>query len=92
MVEFDWDEHNIRHLWERHRVTIDQAEAAFRDPRRVARQAVPHPLEKRRAGLGVTEEGRLLHMAWVYVGDRVRVFSARDATDRERRVYRRRGK
>ena len=87
MVEFDWDEYNISHLWECHRVSPGEAESALSDPRRSRRDAYGHSDEPRRGTLGRTESGRLLLVVWTRRGGLVRVVSARDASMGERRAY-----
>jgi uncharacterized DUF497 family protein len=81
---FEWDENNETKLLERHDVSAIEAEQCF---------ANPHT--KRRLGdallmLGMTDGGRPLLL--VYQQKRngiVRVYSAREMTDKERRIYRR---
>lgn len=83
--EFEWDEYNEDKLLARHNVSAAEAEQCFANPR-------PNP---RRAGddmilLGVTDGGRMLFL--VYQQKRngvVRVYSAREQTERERRIFRR---
>jgi uncharacterized DUF497 family protein len=48
--------------------------------------------ERRWALLGATEEGRRLYVVYTRRRGRIRVVSARDATPREKRRYRKRGK
>ena len=81
--QFDWDEHNEMKLLERHNVSALEAEECF---------ANPHT--KRRAGndyllLGQTDGGRMLFLVYEQKEDgTVRVYSAREMTDKERRKYR----
>ena len=76
----------------RHGVQPDEAEEAVLDPRRVARHAYSVAVERRRAVVGAAQDGRLLFVVFVQRGDLIRIVSARDAFDIEKRVYRRRGK
>lgn len=48
--------------------------------------------EKRWGLLGATESGRILFVVYTTRQGRIRVVTARDATDREKRPYRKRGK
>lgn len=81
--EFEWDEHNEKKLLERHNVAADEAEQCFANPN-----------TRRRVGsdllmLGMTDSGRMLLLVYQQKpGGVVRVYSARDMTDRERRAYR----
>lgn len=82
--EFEWDEHNEDKLLRSHNVSAWEAEQCF---------ANAH--SKRRHGdalllLGVTDGGRMLFVVYEQKrGGVVRVYSAREMTDRERRTYRR---
>lgn len=81
--QFEWDEYNEMKLLERHNVSALEAEQCF---------ANRHT--KRRVGddyllLGRTDGGRLLFLVYEQKPDgTVRVYSARDMTDKERRTYR----
>jgi uncharacterized DUF497 family protein len=82
--EFEWDEHNEDKLLRNHHVLALEAEQCF---------ANRH--SKRRCGddllmLGVTDSGRMLFVVYEQKPNGVvRVYSAREMTDKERRVYRR---
>lgn len=84
LPEFDWDEDNEQKLLDRHNVTALEAEQCF---------ANPHT--KRRSGeaivmLAKTDDDRMLLV--VYEAKErgvVRVYSARNMTDKERSTYRR---
>lgn len=84
LPEFEWDEHNEEKLLARHGVTVAEAEECFGNTN-----------SRRRVGdvylmLGITDAGRLLLLVYEQkAGGMVRVFSARDMTDSERRTYRR---
>lgn len=86
---FDWDGHNLDHI-ALHRVEDFEAEEALLDPGRVRTGAYNLPHEKRRALIGTTEEGRVLLVVYTMRGERVRVVTARDASETEKRLYRRR--
>lgn len=84
---FEWDEHNEDKLLKRHNVSAVEAEQCFGNPH-----------TKRRHGddllmLGVTNKGRMLFLVYEQkAGGLVRVYSAREMTDRERRTYRRKAR
>lgn len=84
LPDFEWEEANEDKLLERHNVSAFEAEQCF---------ANPHT--RRRVGdsmlmLGVTDGGRMLLLVYEQKpGGVVRVFSARDMTESERRTYRR---
>jgi uncharacterized DUF497 family protein len=83
LPQFEWDEHNEEKLLERHNVSALEAEQCFANPN-----------SRRRHGndlllLGVTDGGRMLFLVYEQKPSGVvRVYSAREMTDRERRTYR----
>lgn len=90
--EFEWDERNVDHI-ARHGVRPWEAEAAVADFGRVS---LPSRGRTRSGAIGISEDGRVL----VVIVERVeredgpmrRVVTARDATDNEKRSYRRRSR
>ena len=84
LPEFEWDENNEAKLLARHDVTAAEVEECF---------ANPH--SRRRTGadlllLGATDHGRMLFLVYEQrASGVVRVYSAREMTDGERRTYRR---
>jgi len=84
LPEFEWDENNEEKLLERHNVSALEAEQCFTNPNTRRREADALLL------LGVTDEGRMLFVVYQQKPDGVvRVYSAREMTQKERRVYRR---
>lgn len=88
---FDWDEHNERHVRE-HGVEPAEAEEALADPDRLGTAAYRIARERRWAYLGAIEPGRILFVVYTHRARRIRVVTAREATDREKRRYRKGGK
>jgi uncharacterized DUF497 family protein len=84
LPEFEWDENNEDKLLHNHQVSAAEAEQCF---------ANPHT--RRRVGddmlmLGTTGGGRMLLLVYQQKANGVvRVYSAREQTDKERRTYRR---
>ena len=87
--EFDWDEANERHIDE-HRVTIEEAEEALLDPRRLPATARSTSTERRIATIGSTAGGRILFVVFTVRRGRLRVITAYTAPEHMRRQYRRR--
>jgi len=82
--EFEWDEHNEDRLLERHNVSAMEAEQCFANPNTRRREGDDLLL------LGVTDGGRMLFLVYEQKANGVvRVYSAREMTDNERRTYRR---
>lgn len=83
--EFEWDENNEDKLLRNHNVSAAEAAQCF---------ANPHP-GPRRVGddllmLGITDGGRMLLLVYEQKPNGVvRVYSAREQTDKERRTFRR---
>ena len=83
LPEFEWDEHNEEKLLERHDVSAIEAEQCFANPNTRRRHGDDLLL------LGVTHGGRMLFLVYEQKQSGVvRVYSAREMTDRERRTYR----
>lgn len=81
---FDWDAANIDHI-ARHGFTLEEVEEVFGGPYKVRRSR-----EGRYVALGETFDGRLAYVVYERLGRRVvRVVTARDMKDWERRLYRR---
>jgi hypothetical protein len=81
---FEWDEDNILHV-ERHRFTPEQVEEVFAGDHRVRRTR-----QRRYLALGETLDGRLALVVFHRLpGGLIRVVTARDMDDSERRLFRR---
>ena len=86
---FDWDSGNARKN-EKHGVSQAEAEQVFFNEPLVVLADVGHSTrESRFHALGVTDEGRLLHITFTlrYESTRLRVISARDMHRKERAAY-----
>ena len=84
---FDWDEANEGHIWDRHHGSPAEAEEAVLDP--AALMVGAQDRGERRTGLiGATEDGRLLRVIYTMRGRTIRVVTAREANEWERRLYR----
>jgi uncharacterized DUF497 family protein len=86
--DFDWDEFNIEHIAE-HGVTPTEAEDAILDPDRVPSESRNTPTEKRQGLIGMTENGRILFVSMTLRRGAVRVVTAYEASERQKRQYRR---
>lgn len=79
--KFDWDERNIEHI-ARHNITPEEAEDIF--PEALFRKG----REGRLLVYGVTDSGRYIFVAAALKsGGIIRVITARDMTQSERRYY-----
>jgi uncharacterized protein len=90
-TDFDWDGFNIDHI-AKHGVTPNEAEDALLDPDRVPSQARGTARERRRGVLGMTESGRILFVSYTVREGAIRVVTAYEASERQKRQYRRRNR
>lgn len=83
---FDWDEKNENHIAE-HGIAIFEIEEAILFNRPFYQRS----REGKYIAYGVTEEGRYLFIVFVIKGSgRIRVISARDMAEKEKRYYKKR--
>ncbi|MFC7677539.1 BrnT family toxin [Paenibacillus sp. GCM10028914] len=88
MLLFLWDEENIQHI-SRHNVEPFEAEDALMDPQRIKFSAHSGNM----GIIGSTEDGRRLVVIYIKkVLGKIRVITARDATESEARTYKRRNR
>ena len=81
---FDWDDDNILHI-DRHGFTPEEVEEVFVGDHKVRRTR-----QKRYIALGETLPGRLAFVVFRRLpGGLIRVITARDMSDSERRLFRR---
>ena len=85
---FQWDEGNAEKNWIKHKVSRAECEEAFySDPLLVALDVRHSQAEPRLYALGQTDEGRLLFVVFTIRERLIRVISARDMRQRERKEY-----
>lgn len=86
---FQWDAANSGKIWERHRVAPTECEELFFNRPLVFGKDEEHLAEEERMyGLGQSDAGKLLFVAYTIRGRVIRVISARDMSRKERRIYR----
>lgn len=82
---FEWDKENFEHVL-RHNVFPDDIEEAC-----VNKPYVRKTFDERYLVYGVTDDGRYLLVVGIYKGKGIfRVITARDMTEREKSLYKRR--
>lgn len=85
---FQWDEHNIDKIWNKHGVTPSECEQVFFNlPLVVADDTRDSEQEKRYYVLGRSDAGRRLFVVFTLRRTLVRVISARAMSRRERNIY-----
>jgi uncharacterized DUF497 family protein len=83
--EFEWDDKKAKRNFRDHRVTFEQARAAFNDPDSIDEDD-PEPDEKRFSRLCRLGQ-QVFVVIWTERGDRIRIISARLATKHEQSIY-----
>jgi uncharacterized DUF497 family protein len=89
IIGFDWDDGN-RLKNEKHRVdSFETEQVFFNQPLIIVSDEVHSRFEVRFHALGITNEGRTLHVTFTLRQDdtHIRVISARDMSRKERRIY-----
>ena len=85
---FDWNRGNIEKNWEKHNVSPVECEQIFFNQPLIILDDPKHSiLEKRYAGFGCTDAGRLLIVIFTKRRKFLRVISARNMNRRERKFY-----
>jgi uncharacterized protein len=87
---FDWDEGNSRKNIDKYSVSQAEAEQVFfNQPLLVVADPRHSTLEQRYHALGITDDGRRLHISFTLraTGTLVRVISARDMHRKERVIH-----
>lgn len=87
-MQFEWDPAKAATNLRKHGVSFDEATSVFRAPLAYTFVDPNHSVgEQRWLTFGVSERGRLLVVSHLEHNDRVRLLSARAATNHERRIY-----
>ena len=85
---FQWNQGNIEKNWLKHKVSPVECEQIFFNQPLIILDDHKHSVsEKRFAGFGRTDAGRLLVVIFTKRGKLLRVISARDMNRRERKFY-----
>jgi len=81
---FEWDEYNSAHI-EEHGLSMNDVEDALLDLCRLGSPARDVFGEQRRGVIGATSAGRVIFVVVTRRGNAVRVVTAREANEREKR-------
>ena len=85
---FEWDKHNSKKNWEKHRVTPVECEQIFFNRPFIITDDIKHSqLEKRFYGLGKTDFKRQLFIVFTIRNNLIRIISARNMSKKEKRSY-----
>ena len=87
-LRFEWDERNTGKNRQRHRVTPSECEEMFFNRPLVVADDIKHSeKENRFYALGHADSGRMLFVVFTVRQNLIRVVSARDMSQKERKVY-----
>lgn len=85
-IGFEWDAGNREKNLKKHRVTDAECEEVFFDPhKRMVGAPVSVGTETRHLLIGQTRQGRALFVVFAVRREKVRIISARDLNQKERR-------
>ena len=88
MLLFEWDPNKARRNLEIHKVSFDEASAAFKDTLSLTIHDPSHSDEEDRFVLiGNSYKNRLLVIVHLEMENKIRIISARKATKKERKQY-----
>jgi len=83
-IEFEWDPNKAKKNIKKHRVSFNEAATVFGDPLSMTFFDPDHSIDENRyITIGLSHLGRLLVVAHTDRDDRIRIISARKATERE---------
>jgi len=86
-LKFDWDEHNKHKNWEKHKVDFRECEQIFFNrPLKTLYDKKHSQKEERFIALGITDKKRKLIITFTIRNKKIRVISARDQSQKERRL------
>ena len=89
-LQFKWDDDKAASNLEKHRVSFEEAATVFRDPFALIFDDEAHSIEEQREIIiGHSTRNRLLLVCFTERGDKLRLFSVRSATRKERQDYER---
>ena len=85
--EFEWDDRKAARNVAKHKISFEIARLAFADPYSIERPDESEDYGEDRIELLGVVRGRVLHVVFVFRGERVRILSARGAEPHEQRRY-----
>lgn len=87
-LAFEWDEGNKDKNFVKHKVTNEECEEIFFDPKKKIAEDIFHSgKEQRNIVIGKTKLGRYLFLVFTIRNNKVRIISARDLSKKERFLY-----
>jgi len=87
IIGFDWDQGNKTKNTTKHQVTNEECEEVFFDHRKKMLKDILHSgKEERYILIGQTKQTRLLFIVFTIRKDKIRVISARDLNNKEKKL------
>ena len=87
-ASFEWDPLKAKNNLLKHQVTFEEASSIFNDPQFITFLDDEHSTnEERYISIGISNKKRVLMVAHTERKDKVRIISARKATDNEEKFY-----
>jgi len=87
-ISFDWDKGNLEKNWKRHKVFYRETEEVFLNKPLLIFPDIKHSSgEERFQALGMTNEKRKLSIFFTIRESKIRIISARDQNNKERKKY-----
>ncbi|MDO8806440.1 MAG: BrnT family toxin [Elusimicrobiota bacterium] len=88
-IAFEWDDQNIHKNWEKHMVKYTESEEVFLNNPVIVEIDKSKILyhEDRKIAYGVTDDDRLVFIAFTTRNNKIRVISSRDMSRKERKFY-----
>ncbi len=86
-IAFEWDEHNRTKIRLRHNITLEEAEQAFFNSRKIIVDQKHSAAEQRYQLLGINNADKILFIVFTIRQRKIRIISARNASKKERGGY-----
>ncbi len=87
-IVFEWDEGNISKSVTKHRITNSEAESVFADTKKIIGYDNKHSEDELRFDcIGTGLNNRILRITFVTRFGKIRIISARNASEKEKRKY-----
>ena len=86
LMTFEWDEEKNLVNKQKHKISFETAAYVFDDPGYVEIYDFEHSMDEERY-IAIGKVGEVLFVVFTERGERIRIISARLATDAERRLY-----
>ncbi len=87
-IGFEWDQHNAKKNWKKHKVTPAECEQYFFNRPLIIADDIEHSQsENRFYTLGKTDMNRRLFIVFTIRNDLIRIISARSMSRKEQRSY-----